>query len=190
MRIGILSDTHQPLDQKTIWDEIHVAFAGVDLILHSGDIVSRKILDQLQVIAPVLAARGNHDFDWDDERMEDVQWVEAEGRRIGMTHAIEPEDRPIEVLRDLYFAGQPIDIMISGDSHIERMDYRDGVLQINPGSPTLPHHQSTRLGSVALLEIEGDRLEARIIRLGEHAGKPNPCREFHFTPETGVVRLG
>lgn len=189
MHIGILSDTHQPSDRKTIWDEIRVAFAGVDLILHAGDIVSPKILDQLEDIAPVIAARGNHDWDWDDYRMQDVQWIDAAGLRIAMTHAIEPEHRPIEVLRDLYFSGQPMDIMISGDSHIERMDFRDGVLQINPGSPTLPRHQSTRLGSVALLEIEGDRLEAQIIRLGHLEGLPNPCREFRFTRETGVVRL-
>ena len=80
--------------------------------------------------------------------------------------------------------------VISGDSHIERMDYREGVLQLNPGSPTLPHHQSTRLGSVGLLDIGSSHLEARIIRLGETEGRPNPCVEFSFTRATGVIRLG
>ena len=190
MRIGVISDTHQPSDRRTLWDEIHSAFAGVDLILHSGDIIAPKVLDWLQEIAPVLAARGNHDFDWDDPRMEEVQRLEVEGLRIGMTHAIEPENRPIEVLLHRYFLDKPMDIMISGDSHIERMDYRDGVLQINPGSPTLPHHQSTRLGTVGLLDIGVGHLAAQIIRLGETPGRPNPGVEFSFTRATGVIRLG
>ena len=44
-RIGIISDTHMPADVKVLWDEVRVAFADVDLILHSGDIVHPKILD-------------------------------------------------------------------------------------------------------------------------------------------------
>jgi len=189
--IGVLSDTHQPNDRQTIWDELHTAFKGVDLILHGGDIHAPRILDALEEIAPVIAARGNHDVGWNDRRIKEIQFVDAEGLRIGITHAIEPENRPIDVLRRMYYKDVPIDIMVSGDSHIERLDYRDGVLQMNPGSPTLSHHWSTRLGTVGLIDIGPDRrVEARIVRIGETEGKKNPGVEFSFTPETGVVRLG
>ncbi len=169
--------------------EIHTAFEGVDLIMHGGDIVHPVVLDWLEEIAPVVAARGNNDIGWDDPRMRDLQVVDVEGYRIAMLHDMEPEDRPIAELRDRYLDGEHADVIVTGDTHFERMDYRDGVLQINSGSPTLPHHWSYRLGTVALLGIEGGELSARITRLGETEGLRNPGVEYSYTRETGVVRL-
>lgn len=190
MRIGLISDTHQPLDRETRWDEVHAAFKGVDLILHGGDIVHPMVLDWLEETAPVLAARGNNDNGWDDPRMSPVVWLDVGGLRVAMVHRMEPEERPIAELLKQYLRGEHADIIVTGDTHIERIDYRDGVLQINSGSPTLPHHQSMRLGTVGLLEIAGDRLDARIVRLGHSEGLKNPGVEYSFTRETGVVLLG
>lgn len=190
MRIGLISDTHQPAERRTLWDEIHSVFKGVDLILHAGDIVIPAVLDWLEEIAPVVAARGNNDHGWDDPRMCDVQSLDVDGLRLAMIHIMHPEDRPIDDLKRRYLGGAHADVMITGDTHVERLDYREGVLQINPGSPTLPHHRSTRLGTVGLLEIGGGSLEARIVRLGHTEGRPNPGIEYSFRPETGVVRLG
>ena len=190
MRIGLLTDTHQPSEQKTLWPEIYTAFAGVDLILHGGDIVHPMVLDWCEQIAPTRACRGNNDTGWDDPRMEEVVLMDVEGYRLGMVHAIEPEDRPIEHLLRQYFKGEHLDIFVSGDTHVERLDYRDGVLQINSGSPTLPHLWSTRLGTVGLLDITPGRIEAKIIKLGETPERRNPGIEWSYKPETGVVRLG
>jgi putative phosphoesterase len=187
--IGIISDTHQPSDRKTLWDEVHHAFTGVDLILHAGDIIHPIVLDWLQEIAPVLAARGNNDRGLDDTRILDRHFIDHDGRRLAMVHDMEPEDRPLEYLRKTFLKGEHADIMVTGHTHIERIDFRESVLQINPGSATLPHLRSTRLGTVGLLEWGEGKLEARIVRLGETEGLPNPGREFHFTPETGIVRL-
>src|SRR5205823_3990254 len=79
MRIGLLSDTHQPSDRRTLWEEIHIAFAGVDLILHAGDIVHPMVLDWLDEIAPTLAARGNNDWGIVDPRIEETQILEFHG---------------------------------------------------------------------------------------------------------------
>ena len=87
-----------PASVRTLWDEIATAFAGVDLILHAGDIVLPSVLDQLEAIAPVLAARGNNDPGWEDTRVADAQWLDLEGFRIAMVHDMEPEDEPIDVL--------------------------------------------------------------------------------------------
>src|SRR3954468_7055425 len=106
MRIGLITDTHQPSDQPTLWDEVYTVFAGVDLILHGGDIVLPKVLDWLEDIAPVLAARGNNDIGWDDPRMKPVQWLDVDGLRIAMTHIMRREQRPIAELRDLYLGGE------------------------------------------------------------------------------------
>ena len=185
----MLTDTHQPLDQRKPWDEVYSIFDGVDLILHGGDIVHPMVLDWLEEIAPVLAARGNNDVGWDDPRVADVQWLDVEGLRLAMLHDMEPEDRPIQLLQDLYLGGEHADIIVTGDTHYERMDFRDGVLQINTGSPTLPHHYSTRLGTVGLLRVEPGLLEAQIVRLGETPGKVNPAVEFSYTTATGVQQL-
>ena len=190
MLIGLISDTHQPSDQPTLWEEVYAVFKGVDLILHGGDIVLPRVLDWLEDIAPVLAARGNNDLGWDDARMKPVQWLAIDGWRIAMTHIMRREERPIAELRNLYLGGEHADVMITGDSHRERLDFREGVLQINSGSPTLPHHKSTRLGTVGLLEIGPEKLEARIVRLGETDGRPNPGVEYSFARGSGVVCLG
>jgi putative phosphoesterase len=191
MRIGLITDTHQPSELKHLWPEVHHAFEGIDLILHGGDIVHPMVLDWLEEIAPTLACRGNNDIGWDDRRMTDTVILELEGLRIAMRHDMEPESRPIETLLHRYWKGERHDILIAGDTHFELIDYRDGVLQVNSGSPTLPHHWSTRLGTVGLLEIAGGAiLEAKIVRLGETEGRKNPGIEFHYAPETGVRRLG
>jgi uncharacterized protein len=69
MRIGLLTDTHLPSTIRDLWNEVRTAFAGVDLILHGGDIVTPRVLDWLAEIAPTLAARGNNDSGWDDPRV-------------------------------------------------------------------------------------------------------------------------
>ena len=61
MRIGLLADTHIPRDVKMLPPHVKVALDGVDLILHAGDIYLLTVLDELEAIAPVIAARGNGD---------------------------------------------------------------------------------------------------------------------------------
>jgi putative phosphoesterase len=188
-RIGILSDTHMPGELRSLWDEVRVAFAGVDLILHSGDIVHPVVLDQLEAWAPVKAALGNNDFGMRDPRIAAIQWFDIEGFRLAMVHDMEPEDEPIDVLCRRYLHGERPHVWITGHTHYERMDFRDGVLQVNSGSPVHPHLWSTRLGTVAVLDIAPGSLRAKIVRLGETEGLRNPGVEYMFDGEM-VHRLG
>ena len=183
MRIGLVTDTHLPSTIRELWDEVRVAFAGVDLILHGGDIVSPRVLDWLDDIAPTRAARGNNDGGWEDPRLEDMQWLHLEGWRIVMIHDMEPEERPIAALQERYLRGEHADIIITGHTHFERLEYRDGVLQVNSGSATHPHLWSTRLGTVGLLDIAPGKMTARILRLGESPDLKNPGRELFFDLE-------
>jgi putative phosphoesterase len=187
-RVGILADTHMPASVRTLWDEVGVAFGGVDLILHAGDIVLPSVLDELEAIAPVLAARGNNDSGWHDARLAETQRLDLEGYRIAMVHDMEPEDEPIDVLRRKYLGGEDADVMITGHTHFERLAWRDDTLQVNPGSPVHPHLWSTRLGTVALLELAPGTLRARIVRLGEHEGLRNPGIAYEFDGEE-VLRV-
>lgn len=157
MRIGLIADTHLPSTIRLPWPEVATAFQGVDLILHAGDIVTASILDWLEAVAPVLAALGNNDFDLDDPRVQPTITLDVEGWRIGMLH---------DVTSGLRF-DSPVDVLISGHTHYERLELVDGVVHANSGSPTLPHHQSTRLGTVGLLDVRAERLTAQVIRLGD-----------------------
>ena len=183
MRIGLVTDTHLPSTIRDLWDEVRVAFEGVDMILHGGDIVSPRVLDWLEDIAPTLAARGNNDGGWEDPRLDDIQWLNLEGWRIAMIHDMEPEERSIATLKDTYLKGEHADIIITGHTHFERLDYRDGVLQINSGSATHPRLWSTRLGTVGLLDIAPGKITARIVRLGESPDLKNPGQELFFDLE-------
>jgi putative phosphoesterase len=188
-RIGIVSDTHMPGGLQEMWDEVRVAFEGVDLIFHSGDIVLPTVLDQLEAWAPVVAALGNNDFGMRDPRVAETQWLDIEGFRVAMVHDMEPEDEPIDVLCRRYLGGERADVMVTGHTHFERMDFRDGVLQVNSGSPVHPHLWSTRLVTVAILDLEPGSLRAKIVRIGETEGLRNPGIEYEFDGET-VHRLG
>ncbi len=59
MRIGLISDTHIPEACAHVWPQVLEAFEGVDYIFHAGDVHEFSVLDELQRIAPVYAARGN-----------------------------------------------------------------------------------------------------------------------------------
>ncbi len=189
MRIGLLTDTHLPSTIRHLWDEVKSAFAGVDLILHGGDIVTPRVLDWLEEIAPTLAARGNNDSGWGDPRVQDIQWLDLAGWRLAMIHDMEPEERSIESLKKGYLKGEHADIIVTGHTHYERLDYRDGVLQINTGSPTHPHLWSTRLGTVGLLDLAPGKITARVIKLGESPSSPNPGSELFFDLETHLVSV-
>jgi hypothetical protein len=115
------------------------------------------------------------------------QLLDVDGWRIGMAHELRPESRPMNEILPVVFPGEKIDILIGGDTHVERLEYRDNVLLINPGSPILPHHLGTRLGAMAILEISGSTVRAEIIALGDTPGLPNPTRPQHVTIERGKV---
>ncbi len=178
MRIAVIADTHLPSlirDPDGLGPQLAAFLRGADLILHGGDVVRPSVLEWCEQFAPVLVAQGNND-DFHDRRMASRQILDVEGWRIGMVHELRPEDRPVEMLVQEALGGERVDILIGGDTHVERLEHRDGVVVLNPGSPTLPHHREFRLGAAALLEITPLGLQADVVSLGETPGMPNPTR--------------
>ena len=182
MRIGLIADTHLPALVRSLDDfgpEAGEFFHTVDLILHAGDVTAPSVLDWLEQFAPVLVAQGNND-EFDDPRMRPVQMLEVRGWRIGMVHNLAPETRPVAAMRERHFGGAELDIIIGGHTHLERLEVREGALIVNPGSPTLPHHKETRLGTLGLLEFDGDHLHAEVFLAGHTEGKRNPARPLRL----------
>ncbi len=173
MLIGLLSDTHVrtpgtrvSLGQLTASElppQITEAFQGVDLILHAGDIYTLPVLDELESVAPVLAAEGDDDpFEIvNDERVKHEHFITVEGVTIWLSHYglwsnSSQKEHP--------------DVIICGHAHQNAVENHNATLHVNPGSPTFPSYQHT-LGTVALLRVSSGKAEAQIVQLqGEISG--------------------
>ena len=134
--------------------------------LHADDIYLPENLDELETIAPVRAAIGNGDEEYPhDHRFSENHILEIDGLRLGLTHMLGYPDSPIERAIERIF-GEHVDVIVFGDTHVAMVERYNGVLMVNPGSPTIPDGRFN-LGTVAFLEIAGGRAEARIIGLNE-----------------------
>ena len=187
MRIGLITDTHLPgqiRDLGELGPLPQKFLSSVDLIMHGGDLTSPIVLDWCEQFAPVICSTGNND-PIPDPRMKEVQILETEGWTIGMIHSLEGQFRPVEDLQKLF--PKPVNIMISGHTHQERLEYREGVILINSGSITFPQHKEVRLGTVGILEIESRKLKVDIFPLGETPGSPNPGSRLYLEVEEGIV---
>lgn len=121
MRIAILSDTHDMLRA-----EVKAFLQGADHILHAGDICSPPILEELRLIAPLTAVRGNNDKGQWAESLKESETIAFGGITLHMLHdigtlAIDPQEAGIR-------------IVVFGHSHKPRQTEKDGVLYLNPGS--------------------------------------------------------
>ena len=190
MRIGLISDTRVSSAQE-IPQEVARALGGVDLILHAGGIYVPAVLDWLEQIAPVKAVgrtMGDRSerpefFSMechDDPRVAEHQVLQLDGHTIGLAHelwlprlsddiipgVLGARRRPDESLAVMVeeFFGTPVDIVVFGRSLYVMVEEHQGVLFINPGSPSLPKNLR-KLGNVAILDLTPEGREARIIDL-------------------------
>ncbi len=150
MRLGLISDTHNLLRE-----EARQALAGVDRILHAGDICKREILQALEAIAPLTAVRGNNDLG---------AWAEA----LPETALLQAEDVRVLVVHDLATLtfdprSEGIDVVVSGHSHRPRVERRGPVLYVNPGSAG-PRRFRLPI-SLGFVQVDGRQAEARLQEL-------------------------
>jgi uncharacterized protein len=149
---GIISDTH-----GLIRPEALQALAGVDLIIHAGDVGKPEVLEALNGIAPVFAIKGNVDTGQWAEVLPAERTVEVDSNRMFVLHN----------LNDLNFDPEARNYaaVISGHSHKPYWEFRGGVLYLNPGSAG-PRRFRLPV-SVARIRISGGRLEPEIVNLIE-----------------------
>jgi putative phosphoesterase len=117
MRIGLISDTHGLLRPEALR-----YLEGSDHIIHGGDIGDPAILEALRAIAPLTAVRGNNDRDTWANGLRDVERLDLGGVRICVVHDVKA------------LAGEGCRVVVSGHSHKPKVEERDGVLYVNPGS--------------------------------------------------------
>jgi putative phosphoesterase len=151
-RIGIISDTHGLLRPKAL-----CGLSGVDHILHGGDIGMPDIIDALRRIAPVTAIRGNVDSgDWAREYAE-TEFARVAGKTIYILHDLKTlQIDPV---------ARGIDVVVSGHSHVPKIETIDNVLYLNPGSAG-PRRFRLPI-TLATLDITPERLRPEIHDLGD-----------------------
>ena len=155
MRIAVLSDTHSPRHWKGCPPAVATALEGVDLILHAGDVCLVETLEELSAFAPVRAVRGNNDVGHWAEQLPNEEVVEVARRRLYLLHDLK------ELSLDPRARG--FAAVLSGHSHRPRIDERDGVVFLNPGSAG-PRRFKLPV-SLALLVVGARRCEAKLVAL-------------------------
>jgi putative phosphoesterase len=148
--IGVISDTHGLLRPEAI-----AALRGVEHILHAGDVGDPLILKKLQELAPVTAIRGNIDAHGACSYLPATEVATLHGHSFYMLH-----DRHA---LDLDPAAAGFSAVISGHSHRPLIEWRQGVLYLNPGSAG-PRRFSLPI-SLALVTIDADSLQPRLVNL-------------------------
>jgi putative phosphoesterase len=144
-RIGLVSDTHNLLRP-----EVAAFLQGSDHIVHAGDICGPQVLEALARLAPLTVVRGNNDRGpWAEELPEAVT-VQLAGVTLHVVH-------------DLAELALPADarVVITGHSHKPRVQERDGVLYVNPGSAG-PRRFKLPISAGELL-VDGGAVRPRLV---------------------------
>jgi putative phosphoesterase len=150
-RIGLISDTHGLLRRS-----VHDALAGVEMILHAGDVGSDDILIELEAIAPVHAVSGNTD---PPGRYEPEFTINVGGRNIHVSHGHEVGSPTPAKLAARY----PQDILVYGHTHQQLVTRIEERLVVNPGAAG-PRRFRLK-ASAAVLTIDSGKLDVEIIDL-------------------------
>jgi putative phosphoesterase len=149
-RVGLISDTHGLLRPEAL-----AFLRGSDFIVHAGDIGDAAVLDELRRIAPLTAVRGNNDKG---------PWARA----VAETEVLQLGEVFIYVLHnlaelDLDPVAAGFQVVVAGHSHHPRIEERDGVLYVNPGSSG-PRRFKLPI-ALAELQVAGSSVKARIVEL-------------------------
>lgn len=151
--IGLIADTHGQLRPA-----VALHFAGVDLIVHAGDVGSGAVLDGLRALAPVYAVSGNVD-DRADPLLPRERTVSAGALTLHVSHGDElGRPRP-----DLLLARYDADILVFGHTHRPVVHRSGGRLVVNPGAAG-PRRFDIQ-PSIALVRVTGTDADVQIIPL-------------------------
>jgi len=150
MLIGVISDTHGLLRPEALR-----ALAGVEAILHAGDVGDAGILEALRKIAPVTAIRGNIDQTGKCAALPETEWVELGGVVFYLLHDLKQLDLDPATAR--------IGVVVSGHSHQAKVERRKGVLYLNPGSAG-PRRFRLPV-TLARVTVEAGRVETEIVEV-------------------------
>jgi uncharacterized protein len=148
----VISDTHGRFDPA-----LREIFAGVERIVHAGDVGAADVLVELATIAPVTAVRGNVDLYLGAEQLPGEATLEVAGRRVLVAHVLP------DLLRRRRPAREGFDLVVTGHSHRYRESREGGVLFLNPGAAGAARFGLPR--SVAVVELDAAAITVAKVEL-------------------------
>ncbi len=154
----VLADTHIPRRARALPEELVPYLVEADLILHAGDLLQPSVLDELAAHAPVYAVKGNVDLP--EVYLPETLEFNFGGARIAMIHDSGRKEGRRKRLRRRFPEARAI---VFGHSHVPFLEDEDGLLLLNPGSPTDRRRQPRH--TFALLQVEEGSVQAEILAL-------------------------
>ena len=168
MRLGIVSDTH-----GFYHPELDDVFAGVDVILHAGDVGPVEVVDRLERLAPVVGVYGNVDGPPVRGRFKEHVRIRVGGVRLWMTHIGGRPGRWAKGIGPTLRADPP-DLFVCGHSHIlrvERVPALGRMLYLNPGAAGRQGFHQVKT-CVRLTVEDGRMRDAEVIELTREGPQP------------------
>jgi len=161
--IGVISDTHIPARGRFIPPQVFSLFEGVQLILHAGDLVEDRVIEELQALAPVEAVAGNMDPSHLQKRLGKLKLIKAQNITVGLVHGdlIGRRADP-DQLGALFNPDKP-QAVVFGHLHEPIAKLHDGTLFFNPGSAIDPRRRSEP--TCGRLYVRGGDIRGEIVYL-------------------------
>lgn len=144
--LGLISDTHMPQRCRELPAVLFDVLAGVDLLLHAGDVGELWVLDRLGELAPVIAVHGNDDTPAATRELPYQQLLAVAGQRILLWHSHRQErveelasrrgDEWAPKLGQRAERGRRVEanVVVFGHTHVPMSTRRNGILLVNPGA--------------------------------------------------------
>ena len=154
----VIADTHLPRRASALPEGLIPHLERADLILHAGDLMDSTLLDELAAYAPVRAVRGN--LDPPEAKLPETLQFEFGGVRIAMTHDSGRKRGRRNRMRQRFPGAR---VVVFGHSHIPWLEDEEGLLMLNPGSPTDRRRQPEH--TFALLWAENAEVRAEVLAL-------------------------
>lgn len=159
--IGLISDTHVPSRSPAVPERVLALFRheGVEEIIHAGDLTRLSVIDELETVAPVVAVKGNMDPPAVGRELASFEKLTREGHAIGVMHG---SGGPSGFIQRVYDAlpAKAVEVVVCGHTHNHFIESYEGILFINPGSPTDTVH--ARQNTVGTLTLAPSAIHPRI----------------------------
>ena len=152
----VIADTHIP--RRALPQALIPHLQRADLILHAGDLMDPALLDELASYAPVRAVRGN--LDPPEADLPQTSEFEFGGAAVAMIHDSGPRRGRRTRMRRRFPGAR---VVVFGHSHMPWLEDEDGLLLLNPGSPTDRRRQPRH--TFALLRAEEGNVRAEVVAL-------------------------
>ena len=158
-KIGVLSDTHIP-HFKRLPEAVWQHFAGVELIIHAGDLSILSVLSELEAIAPVVAVQGNVEYEEVMLKLPIKREIVVGHCRIGIVHILGEAHNRARVARQEFPTAR---VVVFGHSHIPWNEEVNGQLLFNPGSATDRRRQPECSIGMLYVDDEARSVQGEII---------------------------